>query len=293
MSCKFTIADHIEHHAILGVTSGGGGGGGGEFTTVSHPLELDGYNISMPPATNFADGYMTLDDHQLLPTSGQKDALVGTDGTPSTANPYVTNSDPRLSGGGGGGELTTVSAPLVLDGYNISMPPSTDLVDGYMTAADHTLLNNIQSTPPGSPFAGMQWYSTTDNQQYVYDGYRSKFLSPSPFKESTARNTANVTDIYLYSFDGTPSNEAPLVLPFDCTLVGMTASGAVNETWQAEVHLSLSVVSGALLLVEASTTAFSFDFDIDFSAGDAVQTFMNGTSIDTPRVNLFFARRGS
>lgn len=34
--------------------------------------------------------------YALLPTLGQKQALVGSNGTPTTANPYVTNSDPRL-----------------------------------------------------------------------------------------------------------------------------------------------------------------------------------------------------
>lgn len=41
-------------------------------------------------------------DHANLPTDDEKDALAGTDGTPSAANPYVTDSDPRLTGGGGG-----------------------------------------------------------------------------------------------------------------------------------------------------------------------------------------------
>jgi hypothetical protein len=41
-----------------------------------------------------------------LPTTDQKAALAGTNGTPSAANPYVTDSDPRLSGGGGGGSPT-------------------------------------------------------------------------------------------------------------------------------------------------------------------------------------------
>jgi len=31
-----------------------------------------------------------------IPTQDENDALVGTDGTPSAANPYVTDSDPRL-----------------------------------------------------------------------------------------------------------------------------------------------------------------------------------------------------
>jgi hypothetical protein len=33
------------------------------------------------------------------PTADEKAALVGTDGSPSAANPYVTDSDPRLTGG--------------------------------------------------------------------------------------------------------------------------------------------------------------------------------------------------
>ena len=35
--------------------------------------------------------------HTNLPTNDQKDALAGTNGTPSSTNKYVTNSDPRLS----------------------------------------------------------------------------------------------------------------------------------------------------------------------------------------------------
>lgn len=41
-----------------------------------------------------------------LPSQGQKDALAGTSGTPSSTNKYVTDSDPRLTGGGGGGSPT-------------------------------------------------------------------------------------------------------------------------------------------------------------------------------------------
>lgn len=45
---------------------------------------------------------------ETLPSEDEKDALAGTDGTPGAANPYVTDSDPRLSGGGGGSPWTEV-----------------------------------------------------------------------------------------------------------------------------------------------------------------------------------------
>ncbi len=200
------------------------------------------------------------------------------------------------SGGNGGvgvGESTTVSPPLILDGYNISMPPATDGQDGYMTASDHQLLIDIQSTAPSSPFAGQQWYDTVDDELYLYDGYRAKFLSPNVFTVSATRNAGNSSNLYLRASDGAPTNQAPYVLPFDATLVAMSASCNTAGTWLGEVHLSLSLVPGAALSVAASTTAFASLFNIDFSAGDAVQLFLNGASIDRPRVNLFFARRGS
>jgi hypothetical protein len=40
---------------------------------------------------------ITTAERALLPTTDQKDALVGTSGTPSASNPYLTNSDPRLN----------------------------------------------------------------------------------------------------------------------------------------------------------------------------------------------------
>src|SRR5687768_7099187 len=38
--------------------------------------------------------------YPVAPAQDEKDALAGTEGTPSAANPYVTDSDPRLVGGG-------------------------------------------------------------------------------------------------------------------------------------------------------------------------------------------------
>ena len=55
------------------------------------------------------------------PTSDQKAALTGTHGVPSALNPYVTDSDPRLTGG-------TVTNPLTanLDGGGFKI---TNLLD--------------------------------------------------------------------------------------------------------------------------------------------------------------------
>jgi hypothetical protein len=58
---------------------------------------------------------------RLIPTPDEKGALVGTDGVPSAANPFVTDSDTRLGGGigptgptgptGPAGQDSTVAGP--------------------------------------------------------------------------------------------------------------------------------------------------------------------------------------
>jgi len=52
-----------------------------------------------------------------VPTQGENDALVGTSGTPSSSNPYVTDSDTRFTFGGLGtdGALTITSGVTTID----------------------------------------------------------------------------------------------------------------------------------------------------------------------------------
>lgn len=75
---------------------------GNGITVVSDQVEPD-YGV----ATNKVCG----GDDSRIPTQDENDALVGTDGTPSSTNKYVTNSDSRLTDsrapdGAGGGDLS-------------------------------------------------------------------------------------------------------------------------------------------------------------------------------------------
>ncbi len=71
--------------------------------------------IGDTPVTDNGTGtkIVLFDDDTRLPTQDENDALVGTNGTPSTANKYVTDSDPRISGvsglDGDSGEEAAVS----------------------------------------------------------------------------------------------------------------------------------------------------------------------------------------
>lgn len=57
-----------------------------------------GLGDSAPLDVGDTAGTVAAGDDSRFPTASEKAALAGTDGTPSGANPFVTDSDPRLSG---------------------------------------------------------------------------------------------------------------------------------------------------------------------------------------------------
>lgn len=68
----------------------------GGTTNEFYHLTAAEYSRAQNPATNAQDGYMTSADHQLLPTTSEKEALAGTAGSPADANRFVTDQDTRI-----------------------------------------------------------------------------------------------------------------------------------------------------------------------------------------------------
>ena len=83
------VTSSAYHNSLSGLE----GGGSGHY----YHLDATQYAEATQYATDLVNGLMTANDHTKLPTSNQKDALVGTSGAPSSSNKYVTDSDPRMS----------------------------------------------------------------------------------------------------------------------------------------------------------------------------------------------------
>ena len=111
------------------------------------------------------------------------------------------------------------------------------------------------------------------------------------FSVGAARDFATVTNTYLRLEDGLPTNVTPITLPYDCTLIALTATTQSTETWTAEVHSALTLIPGALLSVVAASSGFTNTLSIDFTAGDQIQLFANGTDLSSPRMFATFIRR--
>jgi hypothetical protein len=80
----------VTHHDMLTGLQGGD-------TNEYYHLDANEHTEATQYSTDSLNGLMSSTDHGYLPTNDQKDALDGTDGTPSSTNKYVTNSDARMT----------------------------------------------------------------------------------------------------------------------------------------------------------------------------------------------------
>lgn len=102
------------------------------------------------------------------------------------------------------------------------------------------------------------------------------------FSHEAARNKKTTT-MYLES-DGVFNNIAPLVIAQDVTLIGISASSDVAETWVAEVHDSGALIPGATLSLTATDSDYRNDLSIAISAGSELMLYCNGSKINKPRI---------
>lgn len=161
------------------------------------------------------------------------------------------------------GIKTYENRPIFNDSIRIPVSP----VDGYVLTSD--AFGN-GSWKPGT--------ATVDNTDvYCIGG---------------ARDNTKASNIYLRTYDNATTLTSPFVVPFDSTLIAMSASSETAATWTAEVRVGQVLVPGASLLVTATDTAYAAK-NVAFVAGTRVQLFCNGSNIPYPRINLFFLRNKS
>jgi len=127
----------------------------------------------------------------------------------------------------------------------------------------------------------------------VYDksNGRNKWLSVDREQMIfTGRNNPNNANEYA-RLGAIPSNNGGNRLISAMTLVGISIQTAVAETWTAEVRKTDTVTVQSSLAAAAAIGNQSDAINVDFAAGDYIQVFINGTSVNRPIIKLEFARK--
>lgn len=91
---------------------------------------------------------------------------------------------------------------------------------------------------------------------------------------------------YMKGPAGNFTNLTPFIVPFDCTLVALSASTEGSFTWNAEIHVGLSNI--ASLSVVSSDHVYASPLAIPLSAGDKISFYVNGMSILKPQISAWF-----
>jgi hypothetical protein len=129
----------------------------------------------------------------LLPTPDEKAALVGTDGAPSAGNPYVTDSDPRLVGGGGGDNVTVNGAARTdVDLDNATPAAPADGVNVRWQA---------DSAAPDNVSANLQF--ATASQAGAVSTAAQSFLGAKSFESQASAVVTQATGGVDEAFDST------------------------------------------------------------------------------------------
>jgi hypothetical protein len=127
---------------------------------------------------------------------------------------------------------------------------------------------------------------------YYYDTTRNKNLGIATIQCDVSRNSSNTTNQYLRGEGQTPTNLNGFVLPWNATLVSISMSGRLNtQTWIAQVRKNGGGVPQDTLTITNQYSNYDNTKDTDFNAGDRIQVYCSGTSIDYPKVSLFFRRK--
>ena len=132
-----------------------------------------------------------------------------------------------------------------------------------------------------------------NNTLAVYDktNSRNRFLSVNRmYLGFTGRDNANNANEYARFGDFT-SNQSSARLMKNMTLVGMSVQTNGAETWTARVRKNGVVTNLASLAVSGADGAQASTYNVDFNAGDKIDVFIDGTSVDRPIIMLEFAER--
>lgn len=132
--------------------------------------------------------------------------------------------------------------------------------------------------------------SMINNELAVYDKTRTKWLGVARMHQYFAgRDNPNSTNEYAKTVGAFTSNQTGIRLHKDMTLVGMSIQTNGVETWTARVRKNGGAANLASLASGGAAGAHATNTDVDFSAGDVIQVYIDGTHINRPFIMLEFA----
>jgi hypothetical protein len=184
--------------------------------------------------------------------------------------------------------LRTRQAQLEIDQAQESLSSSEIVGDNVVSGNVVTSL-----AAPSSPLD--LWRKEGTNTTFVYDDVRGKWLSTNIVDKTTAKAFGSVGSQYLPA-DGVYTNEVPITLPFDATIVQIQIQAKENAQFEIELRdTSGNSLSNATFAVNNDLPLNDDSLDIDLAKDEGFAIYLNdvgGVGVDTPKVTIYYKERG-
>lgn len=133
-------------------------------------------------------------------------------------------------------------------------------------------------------------FTYVDGVPYTFDPVREKYLSLSRAIFDSSFYGNNIINTYLRSGLVPTAGEQGFLLPRDATITALWGKSRSHGNWNLEIRKNGVPITVASVLI---SNAFGYDSntDIDLNAGDWVQFYLNGTSVQHPIVACEIAWR--
>jgi len=106
-------------------------------------------------------------------------------------------------------------------------------------------------------------------------GNKQMSISRIPFEAS---KKGNVADTYLQSLNGIANSLVGNRMPYAGTIVSMTVQNDRSNTFLLRIRKNGSLTNLATLTVSSALGATDISTNVDFSAGDLIEFYIEGTS---------------
>lgn len=143
----------------------------------------------------------------------------------------------------------------------------------------------VSSGPPLNCYDGQLWVSSNNFELFVYDGVRGCWVGVAE-RPVSAWSPQLLSHGYLGVSGGSTSD----ILPYRAVLVGLVASSGKGVPWTAEVHVNGVAIAGAAVGVGEDGRGYRMNLNVEFSAGDQLQFFVNGHMVDKPKIEAIFRK---
>lgn len=148
-----------------------------------------------------------------------------------------------------------------------------DFSDGYLIAP------NYNAAPTTSVIGGA--LSVVNGVLYAYDETRTKWLSVDRKMIWAGRDAANASNIYLRTVDGIATSTTGYRALRNGTITGMVAQTDAASTWTLRIRRN-NVVTNIASLAVTSTGTQDTATNVDFSQGDELELYCDGTGVSRP-----------